>query len=95
MRLAARSDLRRVVFIILVFLVFPFVAGGDLLCRIFAIIRVQSEPLRRRLDAVLVQLRDEDTGVRVLGDRRRANSKVTLHRHQLSTGFLPKCGQLG
>ena len=93
-RLAARSDFRRAVFIILTLLVFPLVTGGDFLCRIFTIIHVQDELFWLRLGAVLVH-RDEVTGAGVLGDHRRAYHEVMLHRRQLGAGFQPKCGQLG
>ena len=41
------------------------------------------------------QLRDEDAGVGVLGDRRRPLDEITLHHHQLLLGLLLKRGQLG
>ena len=81
LRLVVRSDLWRIFSAFLVLLVFPLVAGVNHLGRVIVVLRVQPKPLRWRLGTILSQLRDEDVGVGVLGDRRRPFDKVTLHRH--------------
>ena len=67
LRLAGRSTIRPGVFTLL--LLFALVAGVDLLRRVFAVCRVQPEPLLRLGNTVVVQLRGEGAGVGVVSDR--------------------------
>ena len=95
LRLGVRSDLWRLLFAFLLLLAFFLDTGADHLGRVLAVLRVQPKPFWWRLGAVLNPLRDEDAGVGLLGDCRRALDKVILYCHQLLLGLLPKRGQLG
>ena len=94
LRLAICSIIRCVVFTILAFLVLTLIADGDLLRRVLAVFRVQPKLVGRHLGTLLVQLREEDIGIGVLGDRCSVLRERRPHRHQLFAGFLPERGQL-
>src|SRR3954464_309496 len=69
-------------------------AGADHLRRVFVVVRVHPKPFWWRLFAVFVSLRNEDTRVDELGDRRSALDEVALHGCQLRLGLGSERGQL-
>ena len=82
------------VFALLSFVVFAFIAGGDLLCRVLTRCRVQPEPLLRLGNTVVIYLRGEGAGVGVVGNRRSPLDDSWPRRLQLRVGLLPPGGQL-
>src|SRR4051812_29380877 len=94
LRLAGCFTGRLDVFAFLLFLVFAFIAGGDLLRRVLTMRRVQPEPLLRLGDAVVVHLRSKDVGFGKLGKGRSALDDSRKHLHQLFVGLLPPSPQL-
>jgi len=94
LRLAGRFTGRLNVFALLSFVVFAFIAGGDLLCRVFTRCRVQPEPLLRLGNAVVIALRSGDADVSTLSDRRSALSDSRPHLLQLFVGLQPPGAQL-
>ena len=91
LRLTDRSTIWPGVFTLLLLLL-ALVAGVDLLRRVFAVCRIQPEPLLRLGNTVVIHLRNEGGGVGVVGDRRSPLDDSRPRRLQLRVGLLPPGG---